>query len=242
MDRIWQWAWDRYGASYTWAVCVIGFFVTLPIFLLLTLPIVALEKSGQYVEAAAITVLAVPVLECVMIVPDLRSMRLLEQFAAGHEVDRATAPQGTHSHARRASPRTVWGAGIWAGVLAVVVGAIAGATGSRLAQYGILGAVLGSGIQLVAYHNILEAALRPARVALAGDTGIGDSLPRSRPSFAARSNVSVVAVAFTFALGGGMVAAVFNQTSEIPVLAVVIGGALALGFAVPISVALGFSP
>ena len=43
-------------------------------------------------------------------------------------VDRATALQGTYSHARRASPRTVWGAGIWAGVLAVVVGAIAGAT------------------------------------------------------------------------------------------------------------------
>jgi len=82
----------------------------------------------------------------------------------------------------------------------------------------------------------------PARVALAGDTGIGDSLPRPRPTFAARSNLSVVAVAFTFALGGAMLAAVFNRASEIPVLAVVIGGALALVFAVPISVGLGFSP
>jgi adenylate cyclase len=242
MDRIWQWAWDRYGASYTWAVCVIGFFVTLPIFLLLTLPIVALEKSGQYVEAAAITVLAVPVLECVMIVPDLRSMRLLEQFAAGHEVDRATALQGTYSHARRASPRTVWGAGIWAGVLAVVVGAIAGATGSRLAQYGILGAVLGSGIQLIAYHNVLEAALRPARVALAGDTGIGDSLPRSRPTFAARTNVSVVAVALAFAIAGALLAVAFKSVSDAPIVPVVIGCALAVVFAVPISVGLGFSP
>jgi adenylate cyclase len=39
-----------------------------------------------------------------------------------------------------------------------------------------------------------------------------------------------------------MLAAVFNRASEIPVLAVVIGGALALVFAVPISVGLGFSP
>ena len=135
-----------------------------------------------------------------------------------------------------------WSTGVWAAVLSVVVGAIAGATGPRLVQYGILGAVYGTGVNLIAFHNIVEAALRPARVALAGDTGIGDSLPRSRPTFATRSNVSVVAVAFTFALGGAMLAAVFNQTSEIPVLAVVIGGALTLGFAVPISVALGFSP
>lgn len=46
--------------------------------------------------------------------------------------------------------------------------------------------------------------------------------------------MSVVAVAFTFALAGAMLAAVFNRASEIPVLAVVIGGALAIG--------LGFSP
>jgi adenylate cyclase len=41
--------------------------------------------------------------------------------------------------------------------------------------------------------------LRPARVALAGNTGIGEALPRARPTFAAWSNVSMLAVAFAFA-------------------------------------------
>ena len=110
----------------------------------------------------------------------------------------------------------MWSTGVWAAVLSVLVGTIAGATGSRLVQYGILGAVFGTGVQLIAFHNIVEAVMRPARVALAGDTGIGDSLPRPRPTFAARSNLSVVAVAFTFALGGAMLAAVFNRANEIP--------------------------
>jgi class 3 adenylate cyclase len=219
---------------------VIGFTVTLPVYLLLTLLIAAFEKSGHYVEVTAVTAGAA-VLYCMM-ATQRRGMRLAEQWAAGQEIDRATALQDTYSYARRSSSQMAWSTGVWAAVLSVVVGAIAGATGPRLVQYGILGAVYGTGVILIAYHNIVEAALRAARVALAGDTGIGDSLPRSRPTFATRSNVSVVAVAFTFALGGAMVAAVLNQTSEIPILAVVIGGALTLGFAVPISVALGFSP
>ena len=241
MDRIWQWAWNRYGARYMWALYAIGFAVTLPVYLLLTLLIAAFEKSGHDVEVTAVTAGAALLFEC-MVASPRRRMRVAEQWAAGQEIDRATALEGTYSYARRLSSQMAWSTGVWAAVLSVVVGAIAGATGPRLVQYGILGAVYGTGVNLIAFHNIVEAALRPVRVALAGDTGIGDSLPRSRPTFATRSNVSVVAVAFTFALGGAMLAAVFNQTSEIPVLAVVIGGALALGFAVPISVALGFSP
>jgi adenylate cyclase len=241
MDRIWQWAWNRYGARYMWVLYAIGFAVTLPVYLLLTLLIAAFEKSGHYVEVTAVTAGAALLFECMLASPR-RRMRLAEQWAAGQEIDRATALEGTYSLSRRLSSQMAWSTGVWAAVLSVVVGAIAGATGPRLVQYGILGAVYGTGVDLIAFHNIVEAALRPARVALAGDTGIGDSLPRSRPTFATRSNVSVVAVAFTFALGGAMLAAVFNQASEIPVLAVVIGGALVLGFAVPISVALGFSP
>jgi adenylate cyclase len=224
-----------------WVCYAIGFAVTLPVYLVLTLLIAAFEKSGHYVEVTAVTAGSALLFECMMAIPR-RQMRLAEQWAAGQEIDRATALEGTYSYARRVSSQMAWSNGVWAAVLSVVVGAIAGATGPRLVEYGILGAVYGTGVNLIAFHNIVEAALRPARVALAGDTGIGDALPRSRPTFAARSNVSVVAVAFTFALGGAMLAAVFNRASEIPVLAVVIGGALALGFAVPISVALGFSP
>ena len=79
-------------------------------------------------------------------------------------------------------------------------------------------------------------------MALVGDTAIGDSLPRSRPSFAARSNVSMIAAAFAFAVLAAFLAAWLHPVREIPVLAVVIGGALTIVYAVPISVGLGFSP
>jgi class 3 adenylate cyclase len=54
--------------------------------------------------------------------------------------------------------------------------------------------------------------------------------------------VSVVAVAFVFGVMAAALGAVIDAVATIPVLAVVIGGALALGLAVPISVGLGFSP
>ena len=133
------------------------------------------------------------------------------------------------------------GTAVWGAVLFAVVGAISGASGSRLAQYGILGACWGAAAQLIGVHSFVEGALRPARVAIAGDTGIGDSMPRSRPTFAAWSKMSILAVAFGFAVAGAMLGAVFDQVSEEPILAVVIG-CVALGFAVPLSVGAAFSP
>jgi adenylate cyclase len=91
-------------------------------------------------------------------------------------------------------------------------------------------------------HSLAEGMLRPVRVALVGDTRIGDSLPRSHPTFAAWTSLSVLAVAFTFTVGGAMLAAVFERATEGPVLWVVIGCALTLFFAVPLTVGLNFSP
>ena len=62
MDRIWQWAWDRYGARYSWAICAISFPMVLPVYLASSLIVVAFEESDHYVEAAAVTVVAVLVL------------------------------------------------------------------------------------------------------------------------------------------------------------------------------------
>jgi hypothetical protein len=39
-------------------------------------------------------------------------------------------------------------------LLLPVVGVIAGASGSRVVQYGILGAVFGAAVQLIAVHSI----------------------------------------------------------------------------------------
>ena len=165
----------------------------------------------------------------------------MEQWAAGREVDRARALEATYAWARGAVVRTVGAAAVWIALLLVVVGAIAGATGSRLVQYGIVGAVLGAVSSLIVMHSFVEATMRPARIAIAGDTGIGDALPRSRPTFAAWSNVSMLAAAFSFAVMAAMLAAVFDRASEAPVLTVVIGGALTLGFA-PLVVGASFSP
>jgi class 3 adenylate cyclase len=242
MDRIWQWTWDRYGARYSWAICAVSFPVLLPVFLLLSFVVVAFEESGRYVEAAAVTVIAVLVLVCVTGAPGSGEIRLAERWAAGHEVDRARALGATYIYARRAIIRNVGGTAVLAAVLAVVVGAIAGASGSRLVQYAIMGAGSGGTVQLIAIHSFVEAMLRPARVALAGETGIGDLLPRSRPTFAAWSNLSMLAVAFAFAGAGAMLAAVFERVSQVPVLTIVIGGAMTLGFAVPITVGTAFAP
>jgi adenylate cyclase len=242
MDRIWQWAWNRYGARYSWAICAISFPILLTTYLVLSFIVLAFEESDDYVEAAAATVVAVLVLVYVLILPGLGRLRVAERWATGREVDRASALDATYTWARAAVARAVAAHAVSAALLAVVVGAIAEATGSRLVQYGVLGAAIGVGVQLIAAHSFVEAALRPARVAIAGDTGIGDSLPRPRPTFAAWSDVSMLAVAFVFAVVGAVMAAVVDRTSEAPVLAVVIGGALTVGLAVPLAVGAAFAP
>ena len=156
------------------------------------------------------------VLVYVLFLPGLGRSRSVERWAAGHEVDRATALDATYTYARRVVARAVGANAVWVALLLVLVGAIAGASGSRLFQYGILGAAVGTAVQLIAVHSFTEAALRPARVAIAGDTGIGDSLPRSRPTFAAWSNVSMLAAAFSFAVAGAMLAAVSIGPATVP--------------------------
>jgi adenylate cyclase len=223
-------------------MCAITLPVMLPIYLATSFIVVAYEDSVRYVEAAAVTTAAVPLLLYLMILPGWSQSRLAEKWAAGHDVDQARALEGTYSWSRRAVVRAVGSNAVWAALLLVVVGAITGATVSRLIQYAVLGACVGTGVQLIAIHSFPEAAVRPARVALTGDTGIGDALPRSRPTFAAWSNVSMLAAAFTFGLAGAFFSAAWDRASETPMLAFVIAGGLALGFAVPITVGSAFSP
>ena len=165
MDRIWQWAWNRYAPRYSWAVYGFAFLVSLPVFLLLTLPIVAFEKSDRYLAAAVLTVAAIVVAEAQSAVTIRREMRLIEQWAAGQNVDRATTLEGASlvqsmesNQALQASTlvgrdllvaasqvtttfepasmtrstQLVWRDAICLAVLAVAVGAIAGASGWRL--------------------------------------------------------------------------------------------------------------
>jgi class 3 adenylate cyclase len=242
MDRIWQWAWDRYGARYSWVVWLVAFASLLPTFLLWSFVVVAYEKSSHYVETAVVTGVAVVVLAFVVNLPGVGPIRLVERWAAGCAVDHATALTATYAWARAAGVRGLLITPVWAVVLLMVVGVIAGASGSRLVQYGTLAVIVGIATYLIGMHTGLEGAVRPARAALAGDTGIGDSLPRSRPTFAAWLNLSIAACVFAFTTGGAMLGVVLDRGGELPVLAVVIGGAVTLGFGVPITVGAGVSP
>jgi adenylate cyclase len=201
MERIWQWAWDRYGARYSWAIYAVSVSELLSVYLALSCLIVAFERSDRYVEAAAVTVGTVLVMVYVTNLPGLGGIGLVERWAAGREVDRARALDATYAWSRTVGARAVGANAVFIALLFVVVGGIAGATGSRLVQYAILGAASGISVVLIAVHSYPEGALRPARVALAGATGMGDTLPRSRPTFAAWSNLTVLAAAFAFALG-----------------------------------------
>ena len=91
-----------------------------------------------------------------VVLPGLGRIHVVERWAAGREVDRG---EGTGGHLRlgpgAGCPRGGGGA-VWTALLWVVVGAIAGATGSRLVQYGILGAVLGAGPSCSAVHSFVE--------------------------------------------------------------------------------------
>jgi hypothetical protein len=59
MDRIWQWVWGRYGVRYSWAIWVVAFATLLPTYLVPSFVVVAIEESGHYVEAAAVTFVGV---------------------------------------------------------------------------------------------------------------------------------------------------------------------------------------
>ena len=64
------------------------FALVLPVYLLSSFVVVAFEESDHYVQAAAVTVVAVLVLAYVMVLPGLGRIHLVERWAAGREVDR----------------------------------------------------------------------------------------------------------------------------------------------------------
>ena len=141
----------------------IGVPLVLQVYLLFSIVVLAFEESDHYVEAAAVTVVAVPVLAYVVILPAVGRVRLVEQWAAGHDINRPTALDATDAWTRGVVARSVAFIAVWAGLLWVVVGAIAGATGSRLVQYGILGAAFGISFMVIGVHIVPEAAARPCQ-------------------------------------------------------------------------------
>jgi hypothetical protein len=48
MDRVWDWAWDRHGKRYSWAVFWVTAGMTLPIFVMAAWIVVGFEGSGGF--------------------------------------------------------------------------------------------------------------------------------------------------------------------------------------------------
>lgn len=237
-----QWAWDRFGARYSWVIFGFSIVVPTPIYLFLSCAIVAFEKSDRYLEAVAATAVVMLVLAYGIVLPGRGAWRLAERWAAGEAVDPARALQATYAWSRRAIARGLAVVTACGAAVSVVAGVMAGAAGPRLAEYALLGGVLGAVSHLIGAHTVPDGPMRPVRAALAGDSGIGDSLPRLRPTFAAWSNLAILAVAFGFSMGGAMVAGEFDRAWQSPLLWVSIACLFTLGLAVPITVISVFSP
>jgi len=221
----------------------IAFPVFLQIYLVTSFVVVAFEGSARYGEAAVVVIVGTLVVVYVWVLPGIGQLRLMEQWAAdNHEVDRVAALEGTYRWARGGAGRMIVANGVGMAVILVLVGSVAGAGVSRLVQYGIVGVTFGAVVGVASVHPFTEQVLRPVRVAIVGDTGIGDWLPRSRPTFAAWSNIFLVGSVFLFTVYGAMLAVVFDRAGEVPVLSVVIAGALTLGLALPTSVGVATSP
>lgn len=225
---MWQWAWDRYATRYPWACWALTLPLVLPPYLAWTLCIVAFEGSDRYLEAAAVTVVAALVHLYVLVHPRAQEARLLAQWAAGKDIDRQTALHATYSYGRKVLVTAVIATVFWAAALFAGVGMIAGAGGSTLMQYAIMGAIAGTAGQLVTLHSYVEGALRPARVAITAGTEIGDSLPRTRPTFATWTMAAMLVVGFAFTILGALLGAVFDVARHGPLLALALGGALVL--------------
>jgi hypothetical protein len=115
MDRIWQRVWDRYTRRYSWAVFAILFLFALPIYVVWSILIIAVEESNDYLAASAVTVAAVPALVCSTQLPYLRRFSPVERWAAGEDVDRSKALEATYALTRGAVVHSlvlnaVWGA------------------------------------------------------------------------------------------------------------------------------------
>lgn len=228
MDRIFQRVWDRYGPAYSWAICILVYLTGLSVHLAFPLIIVAFEGSDRYLAAAVITCVALLVRVYLMVLPGSEPLRLIERWATGQEVDPMEVLRATYTYGRRTTARVLATDVVWVPCVAVIVATMTGASGWRLVQYGVVGAAYGAATGLFAVHSFSEGSLRPVRAAIAGDTGIGDSLPRSHPTFAAWSHIAMVAMAFGFSTGAALTASVIDRAREDPIVSLAIGCVLTL--------------
>jgi adenylate cyclase len=241
MGRFWQWLWDRYGPHYSWGLVAAAIPLAVGTYSIFTLMILRFEDSTRYGEAMAVLCVGAALHQTTAIHTGRRWIRPTERWAAGAKLDRRAALEGTYRYARTMMSRQIWSTAVWFAASCVLVGMVAGASGPRLAQYGVLGAIIGATIPVAVMQALAESIMRPLRVALAGESDIGDDLPRSQPSFATHVNVSTVTYIFIYTLTGALVVAISPHLGE-PVLCAAVAAVTALVLGLPFAVGLGVAP
>ena len=69
IDRVWQWAWDRHGPRYSWAVLWITYVLTVPIWVFSAIIMVELVESDRIIEGAVASAAITLVLACILVRP-----------------------------------------------------------------------------------------------------------------------------------------------------------------------------
>ena len=247
MYRLWQWVWDRHGAQFTvWAILALGVVLLFPVNLTFAAVVLGIKRPNNWARAVPLAIAAAAActiaLAAVLTPIAHRCLRPVDRWAAGPGGDRHAALVGTYMYSRQAVPvSTAAGIPVFAALFALSA-VIGGASTAHVIQFGAVGAVTGFAANLTAAHGIVEAAMRPARLALTRDSDIGDTMPRARPSFAVWSNTAALTAAFTFSLLGAMLGAAAGNTRPAPLVYVAIAAAVTIWIAAPITVGAAFAP
>ena len=222
MEALWGWCWRRFGRRYSWATFVAAFVTIVPPNLLWCGTVLGVEGWERYGLAVAGTVGTVAVAAAVCVLPGSSAWNDLERWAADDgNVSAAAALESTYGITRRAFVRAVTTWPVLYGVVGAIGANVIVAETSRALQYGLVAATIGLAFAFGGGHFWFEAALRPARLALAGGSDIGDRLPRTRPSFGTWSTTvtmtQVVLLTMGGALGGVVMDVETNPAFAVPI-------------------------
>jgi adenylate cyclase len=242
MDRVWQRMWDRYGSRYSWATAGVTAMSLVPIFATSAYFIVAFEGADDYLASIGVAVVAAIVSLYGAVLPGWPAWRLVERCGAGEPVDRVEALASTYTYGRRVVARALTVVPAVGAVMGVIVGAICDADAGSLVQWGLVGGCTLLSVQLIPIHSYVESLFRPARRAIIGDSGIGDTMPRARPTFATWASIAVLSTVWIFTLVGALSGVIIHQASADPLVVLLIATGATLVFGVPITLLSAFVP
>jgi class 3 adenylate cyclase len=204
--------------------------------------IVAFEGADDYAASIGVAALGGMAALYAIVLPGWREWRLVERWAAGGRVDPVEALEATYTYGRSVGRRALAIFPTFGAVLGTTTAALTGAPAGTVAEWGVQGAVVLLAVGLIPIHSFVEALLRPPRRALAGASGIGDSLPRGRPTFATWASIATLSTVWIFSAVGVLCGVVIHQAGSDPLVPLAIATVATLVFGVPITLFSAFAP